>query len=588
MNSTHKKIIERRQVPDSPGLAGMHPLLARIYSARGVRCAGQTEYSLQNLPAPDLLKDIEPVCVRLAKALQASETIVIVGDYDVDGATSTALVVRALHMLGHDQVDYVVPDRFKYGYGLTPAIVDLASEKSPDIIITVDNGIASADGVLRARELGMEVIITDHHLPGEPLPPGTLCVNPNQQGDDFPHKNLAGVGVIFYVMLALRKTLREQGWFEATGLREPNLAELLDLVALGTVADVVPLDYLNRTLVAQGLRRINAGHCRPGIQALLEVGRRSLGRIIPSDMGFAVGPRLNAAGRLDDMSTGISCLLTQDLHQARELAAKLDELNTRRREIEQTMRMEAVKLADRALQNSRHSDALMGLCLYDENWHEGVVGIVAQRIRERSGRPVIAFARGADGLLKGSARSIPALHVRDLLEAIASRHPGLLVRFGGHAMAAGVTLLPESLQQFEQAWAETLGQCLSDSDLTHVVLSDGELDSDALQLDFAELLRNAGPWGSRFEEPVFDGIFRVVQHKIVGRNHLKLVLSPERDGAAGSGQLIDAICFNAEQEMRQACPEWLRLAYRLDVNEYRGQRSPQMVIEHMEPYHADN
>ena len=588
MSTTHRKIIARREATDSLDIPDLHPILARIYAARGVLSPEQTEYSLKTLPAPGLLKDIEPVCARLVKAMSQQESIVIVGDYDVDGATSTALAMRALDMFGYDKVDYVVPDRFKYGYGLTPAIVDLASQKSPDIVITVDNGISSVDGVLRARELGMEVIITDHHLPGEPLPRGTLCINPNQTGDEFPHKNLAGVGVIFYVMLALRKALREQGWFAETGLSEPNLAELLDLVALGTVADVVPLDHLNRTLVAQGLKRINAGHCRLGIRALLEVGRRTMGRIVPADMGFAAGPRLNAAGRLDDMSTGISCLLAEDLQQARELAAMLDDLNTQRREIEQTMRMEAVKLADRALQSTPQDDTLMGLCLYDETWHEGVVGIVAQRMRERSGRPVIAFARAENGLLKGSARSIPALHVRDLLETIATRQPGLLVKFGGHAMAAGVTLQAEHLQQFEQAWSGTLRQFLSESDLTHRVLSDGELDSEALNLEFAELLRRSGPWGSHFEEPVFDGVFRVVQRKIVGQNHLKLVLSPAAHDAAGSERLIDAICFNVEEQMRENCPQWLRLAYRLDVNEYRGRRSAQMVIEHMEPYHADN
>ncbi len=564
------------------------PVLARIYAARGVLTPEQTEYTLKNLPSPHLLKDMDAVCARLVTAFEQGEKIIMVGDYDVDGATSTALAIRALRMLGHANVDFVVPDRFKYGYGLTPAIVELACEQSPDLIITVDNGIASVEGVRRANALGVDVIITDHHLPGDPLPEGTLCINPNQHGDNFPHKNLAGVGVIFYVMLALRKALRDSGHFAHGGRQGPNLAELLDLVALGTVADVVPLDHLNRTLVAQGLQRINAGRCCPGIRALLEVGRRRIGGIVPSDMGFAVGPRLNAAGRLDDMSIGIHCLLADNLQEARALAATLDELNHNRREIEKNMRREAVALADCALQGAVDEDALLGLCLYDDGWHEGVIGIVAQRIRERSSRPVIAFARGADGMLKGSARSIPALHVRDLLEAISTRHPGLLVKFGGHAMAAGVTLEPDSLTLFRQAWLQELPKFISAEDLTHVVWSDGELDENALNLPFAEMLRRSGPWGARFAEPVFDGVFRVIHRKIVGQNHLKLALSP-----SDSNHVIDAICFNFEEKMRGDCPDCsqlkrVRLAYRLDVNEFRGQRSAQLLVEHMEPVNADN
>lgn len=583
MNETGRKVIERRQTPQDIHIPGMHPVLARIYASRGVRSVEQTKYSLKNLPSPFLLKDMTLVCDRLKTAIEQHQSIVIVGDYDVDGATSTSLAMRALKLMGHANVDYVVPDRFKYGYGLTPAIVDLSRDKSPDLIVTVDNGISSLDGVRHARALGIDVIITDHHLPGDPLPEGTLCINPNQVGDEFPSKNLAGVGVIFYVMLALRTALRDSGFFDATDKKEPNLAELLDLVALGTVADVVPLDQLNRTLVAQGLQRINTGSCCPGIRALLELGKRSIGRVVAADMGFVVGPRLNAAGRLDDMSTGIGCLLADDMGVARQRAATLDSFNKNRRQIEQSMKGEAADLAERALSGTGEDDAVLGLCLYEESWHEGVIGIVAQRIRERTCRPVIAFAQGADGMLKGSARSIPALHVRDLLESISTQYPGLLVKFGGHAMAAGVTIEADKLEDFRCAWDDVLGRFISEQDLTHVVLSDGELDSSALDLEFAELLRASGPWGSRFTEPVFDGVFRVIHRKIVGQRHLKMVLSP-----GDSNHSIDAICFNFEEKMQQECPQRLRLAYRLDVNEFRENRSPQMIIEYMEPVNGNH
>ncbi len=497
---------------------------------------------------------------------------------DVDGATSCALAMRALRSLGAQDVRYIVPNRFEYGYGLTPEIVALISPQQPAVIITVDNGISSLEGVAEARRRDIEVLVTDHHLPGETLPAATVIVNPNQPGDSFPSKNLAGVGVIFYVMLALRAHLRESGWFAEHHIPEPNLAVLLDLVALGTVADVVPLDFNNRILVAQGLKRIKQGGACSGINALLQVADRTPHRINAMDLGYIVGPRLNAAGRLTDMSLGIECLLTDDLADAQVMAIKLNALNQERRAIEATMQHQALA----AIANL-HLDLTAlprGLCLFEESWHQGVIGLVAARIKEHTHRPVIAFAPINDSELKGSARSVTGLHIRDALDAIAARHPQLLNRFGGHAMAAGLTLRREHLEAFREAFDAEVSRHLSEADLQGKILSDGELTAAELSLPTAELLREAGPWGQGFPEPVFDGRFEVVSQRTVGQKHLKLTLRTSRNAKP-----VDAIAFNKVQDGLATGYSRVRVAYKLHVNEYQGQRTLQMIIEHME--HAD-
>jgi single-stranded-DNA-specific exonuclease len=551
---------------------GLHPVLARLYAARHVHRSDELDQSLERLLPPDGLKGIECASALLADAVRYSRRILIVADFDADGATSCALALRALRAMGAREVHYVVPNRFEYGYGLTPEIVAVAAQWRPDLLITVDNGISSVEGVRAAKHAGMRVLITDHHLPGAELPAADAIVNPNQPGDGFTSKMLAGVGVIFYVMLALRAQLRTQGWFAQPGLAEPNLARLLDLVALGTVADVVPLDHNNRVLVAQGLKRINQGQASAGIRALLNVAGRRPGRLGAADLGFAVAPRLNAAGRLTDMSLGIECLLTEDEGRAEEIARQLDSLNRERREIEAGMQTQALEAIDQL-----HLDGILphGLCLFDESWHQGVIGILAARIRERVHRPVIAFAPAGDAELKGSARSVPGLHIRDALDAVAARHPGLVTKFGGHAMAAGLTLPRAHFDRFRVAFAAEAAQHLSDDDLAGRVITDGELAADDLTLELAELLRDAGPWGQGFPEPLFDGVFEVAEQRVVGERHLKLRLST-------GGRAVEAIAFG--QVPAGNPPAWrrVRAAYRLDVNEFQGRRGLQLVIEYLE------
>ena len=571
-----KKLISRRPPGESGNLpADLHPVLQRIYLARHVTTAQELEQSLDQLIPPAQLKGIDQATALLADALQRQRRILIVADFDADGATSCALAQRALRSLGARDVRYLVPNRFEYGYGLTPEIVALASQQSPELIVTVDNGISSLEGVAEARRRGIDVLVTDHHLPGAALPMATVIVNPNQPDDHFPSKNLAGVGVIFYVMLALRTHLRENGWFTQQNIPEPNLARLLDLVALGTVADVVPLDYNNRILVAQGLKRINQGNPCAGIAALLRVAGRSPQRVTAMDLGYVVGPRLNAAGRLTDMSLGIECLLTDDPAAAQDMAGKLDALNRERRTIEATMQQQAF-----AAIASLHLDMATlprGLCLFDESWHQGVIGLVASRIKEHTHRPVIAFAPASDSEIKGSARSVPGLHIRDALDAVAARHPHLLSKFGGHAMAAGLTLLRAHLEAFREAFDEEVSRHLSDSDLQGRIISDGELSGEELSLPVAELLRAAGPWGQGFPEPVFDGCFDVVSQRVVGEKHLKLTLR-----APHHAKTIEAIAFNRVREGQAVTYSHIRTAYKLDVNEYQGYRSLQLIIEHME------
>jgi len=576
--------------------ATMPPLLAKVYLARGVKNAESLDYSLSKLYPVKALKGIDDAVQLLTQALTAQQHILIVADFDADGATSCAVAMRALRQMGVGQVSYLVPNRFEYGYGLTPEIVELAKQQQPDLIVTVDNGISSIDGVNTAKAAGIKVLVTDHHLPGAVLPNADAIVNPNQPDDEFPSKNLAGVGVIFYVMLALRAQLRESGWFEQQGIAEPNLGKLLDIVALGTVADVVPLDYNNRILVSQGLARIRKGACCAGIDALLTVGRRNPQRIVASDLGFAVGPRLNAAGRLEDMSLGIECLLADDPDAAMLLAQRLDELNSERREIEGEMQAQALECLENIKLDTvcplgiDDKTATIGLCLFDETWHQGVVGIVASRIKERYHRPVIAFAlanpdAGGERVeVKGSARSIKGVHMRDVLAAIAAKHPSLLSKFGGHAMAAGLTLKATDLSAFEVAFNEELRRCVDSDLLQDVIHSDGELSSGEFTLELAEALRAGGPWGQTFAEPIFDGDFEIIQQRIVGEKHLKLVLQP-----VGTNLTIDAIAFNHVDRVHTVSTRTVstrtastRLAYRLDVNEYRGRQSLQLMVEYLE------
>jgi single-stranded-DNA-specific exonuclease len=521
-----------------------------------------------------LLLNADRAASLLADALARDSRMVVIGDFDADGATSTTLVVSALRAFGAGQVDYLVPNRFEYGYGLTPEIVELAAAAKPDLIITVDNGISSLEGVAAARELGITTLITDHHLAGRELPQADVIVNPNQPGCGFPSKNLAGVGVIFYIMLALRKELRAREWFEQRP--EVNLAQYLDLVALGTVADVVPLDGNNRILVAEGLRRIRGGQTRPGILALLEAASRPVRSVVASDLGFAVAPRINAAGRLEDMSVGIECLLCETMDSARSQASRLHQLNQDRRVIEQDMQSEAIQILEK-LPLQEGVDPPLAMTLYQSGWHQGVIGILASRIKDRLHRPTIAFADGNPGELKGSARSIPGIHIRDILDAVATRHPGLVTRFGGHAMAAGLTLPRTAYEDFCTAFVAEVSRHAKDVQLQAVIESDGELSPQDFQLELATELRFAGPWGQHFPEPVFDGCFSVVSQRLVGEKHLKLVLTP-----AGDKTLLDAIAFNVDLDIwPDASIAQVEIAYRLDVNEFRGKRSVQLMVEHL-------
>jgi single-stranded-DNA-specific exonuclease len=551
--------------------ASIHPVMQRIYRSRGLIKDSELELELANMAPVSQMKGITLAADLLYAALQHGQSILIVGDYDADGATSTALAMLALNAFGAKQLSYLVPNRFDFGYGLTPELVDLAANRAPGLIITVDNGISSLAGVERANDLGIPVLITDHHLPPEQLPAAAAIVNPNQPGDSFPSKHLAGVGVIFYLMAALARQLKQVGWFEQQGLKEPNPAQWLDLVALGTICDLVPLDYNNRVLVAQGLRRIRAGACRPGIAALAEVAKRSLSDIIASDIGFAVGPRLNAAGRLDDMGLGIECLLTDSPREARDMAQELDRLNQERRGIEQTMKLQADDLLQQ-LPLKADGELPAGLCLFDEEWHQGVVGILASRIKAQYHRPVIAFARGDGGELKGSARSISGLHMRDMLADIAARNPDMISRFGGHAMAAGLTISAADYPRFKQLFEQQAAAQLGPEMLEGVVLTDGELLPDQMSLEMAEILRNGGPWGQGFPEPLFEGSFSLQQQRVVGEHHLKLELS-----SASCSWTIEAIAFN-QPPLDDSDPS-LRMTYRLNVNEFRGKRSPQLIVE---------
>ncbi len=552
----------------------MHPVLKRVFVARGITSESELALGLDRLLPAKMLSGADEAAVLLHRVIAAGGKILIVGDFDTDGATSCALAVRALKMMGAEQVDYLVPNRFGFGYGLSPAIVEEALKRNPDLLVTVDNGISSIDGVAAAVAAGVPVLVTDHHLPGDELPAAAVLVNPQLPDDSFPSKNLAGVGVIFYVMLALRAHLRSLDWFSQNCLPEPNLAELLDLVALGTVADVVPLDHNNRIMVHQGLQRIRAGRGCAGISAIIEVANRSQSRLTATDLGFAVAPRLNAAGRLDDMSLGIECLLAERPQAARAMAKQLDELNHSRRHIEGEMVDQAMAgLSD--ILEQQESELPVGLCIYRREWHQGVVGILASRIREHFHRPVIGFAPAQDGLIKGSARSVPGLHLRDLLAEIDLKYPGMIVRFGGHAMAAGLTLHEDCFERFSQAFDLETQRHLGAADLFGVIRSDGALKPEEFTLELAELLRRASPWGQGFLEPRFDGEFSIRSRRIVGKRHLKLELVPD-----GTDDSIAAIAFN----QTDAFPECgkIYIAYRLDINQFRGTGTVQLVIENIQ------
>jgi len=560
-------MVQISQRPFSAGLQlpGVHPVLQRVYSARGIAEASQLELSLQGLLPFSLLKGITAAVELLLPVVTQQKRLLVVGDFDVDGASSTALAIRALRLLGARRLDYLVPNRFDFGYGLSPELVQVALPMKPDLIMTVDNGIASHEGIQVAQAAGVPVLVTDHHLAGATLPEAAAIVNPNQPGCEFPSKAACGCTVVFYLMLALRARLAELGQLPQPA---PNMAQLLDLVALATVADVVPLDYNNRILVEQGLRRIRAGHASAGILALLQVAGREPSRIIAADFGFAIGPRLNAAGRLDDMSLGIECLLSDDAGRASQLAQTLDEMNRDRREIEQGMQAEALQYLSRFEADDN---------LPKPDWHQGVIGILASRIKEKVHRPVIALAADEQGMLKGSARSIPGLHMRDALDEVDKRAPHLMKKFGGHAMAAGLTLHAEGLAEFSRLFDEVCRRHLSEAQLQQRIETDGELSPAEFSLELAQLLRWGGPWGQAFPEPLFSGDFRLVQQRIVGERHLKLVLQPK-----GSDLALDAIWFNIDPKVwPKPQAEWAHCVFQLDVNEFRGRQSVQLLVRNL-------
>ncbi|MBL1141247.1 MAG: single-stranded-DNA-specific exonuclease RecJ [Proteobacteria bacterium] len=560
----------------------MHPVLKRIYAARNIQSVDELDYSLASLLPFNTLSNIDKAVSLLQESLKKQNRILIVADFDADGATSCALMMRGLSTMGIKNIVYVVPNRFEYGYGLTPEIVDVALNYEPDLLITVDNGISSIAGVKRAKENGVKVLITDHHLPAEELPDANAIINPQLIDDQFSSKNLAGVGVVFYILLALRAKLREEDWFEKNNVVVPNLAKLLDIVALGTVADVVSLDKNNRTMVAHGLKLIKQNKTIPGISAILNQSGRSLSNLSASDLGFSIAPKLNAAGRLTDMSLGIECLLTDDLGKAKEMANQLNELNKERRQIQEEMQDQAMSVLDEYLQDVS-GEIPTGLCLYEADWHQGVIGILAAKVKEKFNRPVIAFAKEDDTeeeniVLKGSARSISGLHIRDLLEDMTRLYPDLILTFGGHAMAAGLTINETDYDKFSKGFVEILKLHLSVDEIENECFTDGELSANDLSMQFAQVIQNAGPWGQHFPEPVFEGRFKIMDKRIVGEKHLKLRLQID-----GNNRIIDAIAFNITDESWPVNTDEIRTTYRLGINEFRGNSQLQLFIEYIEP-----
>lgn len=574
---TNKKIV-RRPVPDGCNLPdSLHPVIKRVYAARNIQDSEELDYSLASLLPFNTLSNIDDAVVLLQEALEKNTRILIVADFDADGATSCALAIRGLTMMGVKDIVYVVPNRFEYGYGLTPEIVDVALDYDPNLLITVDNGISSVEGVKRAKDNGVKVLITDHHLPGEVLPDADAIVNPQLVDDQFPSKNLAGVGVVFYILLALRAKLREEGWFEKNKIVTPNLAKLLDIVALGTVADVVPLDKNNRIMVAHGLKIIKQNKSIAGISAILQQSGRSLTTLNASDLGFSVAPRLNAAGRLTDMSLGIEALLTDDAQKAKKIADELNELNKERRQIQDEMQAQALLDLESCLQDLS-GELPHGFCLYNADWHQGVIGILASKVKEIFNRPVIAFAKESEDTLKGSARSIQGLHIRDVFETMTRHFPDLILTFGGHAMAAGLTIKNSDLEKFSTCFETVLKESISLEDMRDDCLSDGELSANDFSMELAQTIQEAGPWGQMFPEPVFDGQFKIMDRRVVGGNHLKLRLQVD-----GNNRIFDAIAFNTTDEDWPANTEEIRSTYRLSINEFRGDSRLQLFIGHIEP-----
>lgn len=569
------KLIQRRNIPNGIPVND-DPLLDRLYRSRHIQNKEELDRTLKAMYSPFLLKGIESAVEILA--VSRDKKIIIVGDFDADGATSTALSVTALRQLGFTDVNYLIPNRFEQGYGLSVPVAEMALERGVELLITVDNGVSSLDGVAYLKDNGVQVIVTDHHLPPEQLPNADAIVNPNLTDCPFPSKSLAGVGVAFYLMLALRAKLREMGIFDAK--TQPNFTELLDLVALGTIADVVPLDQNNRILAYQGLARIKASHCRCGIRALVEIANKEMSQLTARDLGFSIAPRLNAAGRLDNMSIGVELLLAETMETARALALELDELNQTRKEIEQGMKLEALEICrNLTALHGKDNQLPLGVVLYQADWHQGVLGILASRIKDQFHRPVVAFAQDGDNILKGSARSIEGLHMRDALEQIHQRYPDMILKFGGHAMAAGLSIRAELFEQFQTAFNTVVTEWLGNDTLQGTVWTDGELDPKQMTVQTAELLRSAGPWGQAFPEPVFDGTFKILQQRLVGERHLKMLLEPQQ-----GGQLLDAIAFNIDtryypdQSIRIA-----KLVYKLDINEFRGNRDIQLLVDYIEP-----
>ena len=573
----NKKIINR-DVPDGINLPdSIHPVLKRIYASRNIKSSEDLDYSLGSLIPYEELSGVDDVVILLQEMITQKKRILIVADFDADGATSCALAIRGLTAMGAEDVIYVVPNRFEHGYGLSPKIVDVALDHDPDLIVTVDNGISSISGVEHAKKNGIKVLITDHHLPGDKLPSADVIINPQLKENKFPSKNLAGVGVIFYILLALRAKLKAENWFDEKNIKYPNLANLLDLVALGTISDLVPLDKNNRTMVAHGLKLMRKNKSKAGILAILNQSGRQLSTLTSGDLSFAIAPRLNAAGRLTDMSLGIECLLTDDKENATEMAKKLNQLNIERRQIQDNMEEQAFTEFEKYLQDTSKKIP-HGICIYNQNWHQGVVGILAAKIKEKFNRPVIVFAQECQGILKGSARSITELHIKDVFDEIARLYPELILTFGGHAMAAGLTIEESQFDRFSDVFNKVVNQYISSDSLEDQCLTDGELSGDDFSLPLALAIQNAGPWGQSFPEPIFVGQFKILDKRVVGESHLKLKLQSRNNNT------LDAIAFNMTDDDWPSKLEQIISTYRLGINNYRGHSQVQLFIEHIEPF----
>ena len=573
----NKKIINR-DVPDGINLPdSIHPVLKRIYASRNIKSSEDLDYSLGSLIPYEELGGIDDAVILLQEMITQKKRILIVADFDADGATSCALAIRGLTAMGAEDVIYVVPNRFEHGYGLSPKIVDVALDHDPDLIVTVDNGISSISGVEHAKKNGIKVLITDHHLPGDKLPSADVIINPQLKEDKFPSKNLAGVGVIFYILLALRAKLKAENWFDEKNIKYPNLANLLDLVALGTISDLVPLDKNNRTMVAHGLKLMRKNKSKAGILAILNQSGRQLNTLTSGDLSFAIAPRLNAAGRLTDMSLGIECLLTDDKENATEMAKKLNQLNIERRQIQDNMEEQAFTEFEKYLQDTSKK-VPHGICIYNQNWHQGVVGILAAKIKEKFNRPVVVFAQECQGILKGSARSITELHIKDVFDEIARLYPELILTFGGHAMAAGLTIEESQFDRFSDVFNKVVDRYISSDSLEDQCLTDGELSGDDFSLPLALAIQNAGPWGQSFPEPIFVGQFKILDKRVVGESHLKLKLQSRNNNT------LDAIAFNMTDDDWPSKLEQITSTYRLGINNYRGHSQIQLFIEHIEPF----